>query len=420
MSIRSIVVMVSAMAAAVAGVSLWQTPDLRARAAAVIQAALNGQTEKADSAKHKNDDGHGQHGNDDHAGGAIKLTRQQIEGAGITVVPVKSSIIARRITVPGAVIPDADRLARVAAKVAGTIADLHKRLGDPVSSGELLGAVDSREVADAKSQYLAAVLTNDLQQTIFDRDKMLWEKRISSEQAHLRARAAAEETRIKLDVARQKLFALGIDAAAIEALPQENAAKLRRHELRAPIAGRVVDRRVNPGSPVQPETEVFVIADLSKVWIEMAVPPAEMPEVKEGQAVTIVNGSDEKSGHGKVIFISPLLDNETRSARVVAEVDNSSGRWRPGTFVTAAITVEEMNADLTVPRAALQNIAGEQVVFVRTKDGFEKREIVLGEGDDRAVEVVFGLDPGERIAAGNSFVLKAELGKADADHGHAH
>lgn len=421
---------VCAVALTAGGVAyaLYQLPALRTGFAAVLKEARGGEQQSAHADEHGHDDKHGHgpskksdgHGHEEagHAEGTITLTREQIEGADIKVAPAGPGKIIHRISVPGAVLPDADRIGRVAAKVAGTIAVLNKRLGDIVQEGELLGIVDSREVADAKSQYLAARLGFELQQTMFERDKTLWEKHISSEQVFLRARAAAEESRIRLDVARQKLFALGLDAATIEALPNEKAENLRRHELRAPIAGKVVDRRVNPGSPVQPETEVFVLAEMSMVWVEMAVPPAELALVKEGQPVLIVNGDDEKPGSGKVIFISPLLDNETRNARVVAEIDNASGRWRPGTFVTASIVVAETGVGVAVPRAALQTIGGENIVFVRTADGFEKREIVLGKGDSTSVEAVFGLDAGEEIAVSNSFVLKAELGKSEAEHVH--
>jgi len=109
------------------------------------------------------------------------------------------------------------------------------------------------------------------------------------------------------------------------------------------------------------------------------------------------------------VFISPLLDKDTRSARVIAEIDNHDGVWRPGTFVTAAISVEEQPVSVVVPNSAIQTIGGEKVVFVRTPDGFEKRAVVAGRSDDRLTEIATGLLPGEIIAAANTFLLKAEL-----------
>ena len=89
-------------------------------------------------------------------------------------------------------------------------------------------------------------------------------------------------------------------------------------------------------------------------------------------------------------------------------------------FVSADITVERQHVDLCVRRSALQTMRGEQVVFVRTETGFERREVVIGRADETCAEVIFGLDPGERVAVTSTFILKAELGKSEADHGHAH
>ena len=140
--------------------------------------------------------------------------------------------------------------------------------------------------------------------------------------------------------------------------------------------------------------------------------------MREGQAVKVGVGSDGPQADARIVFISPMLNQDTRSARVIASMENKDMAWRPGSFVTAQVTLEEHPVDVRLPRAALQSIKGEQVVFVRTKQGFEKRDVVLGKQDDAAVEVVFGLDPGEEVAVANSFVLKAELGKAEAEHAH--
>lgn len=148
------------------------------------------------------------------------------------------------------------------------------------------------------------------------------------------------------------------------------------------------------------------------------MPTADLPAIVEGQSVAISGGADGKPSEGRIVFISPMLNQETRSARVIAAMDNKDLTWRPGSYVTAQIVVDKQPVALRVPRAALQTINGEQVAFVRTPEGFEKREVVLGKGDDQAVEIVFGLDPGEIVAVSNSFVLKAELGKAEAEHQH--
>src|SRR5712672_3177786 len=173
--------------------------------------------------------------------GLAKLSSSAIEAAGIEVAEVKSGIIARRIIVPGTIVPQADRIAHVAVKLSSIVAELRKNIGDAVEKNEVLAILESREVADAKSEYLAARLTNELQQDLFERDKSLWDKRVSTEQQFLRSRNLAAQAKMRLNITRQKLFALGLTETEISALPDEPEPLLRRQEVRAPIAGRVAE-----------------------------------------------------------------------------------------------------------------------------------------------------------------------------------
>ena len=350
--------------------------------------------------------------------GTLKLDDGQIKTAGIEVTAAASGTIARRIAVPGTIVPSSDRVARVAVKLSATVLELRKKPGDMVSKGEVLAILESREVADAKSDYLAARLTSELDQELFERDRILWDKRVASEQQFLRSRNLAAQARMRLDTARQKLFALGFDTDEIAALPRTPEALMRRQEVRSPIAGRVVERKVDQGAAVgrdSLETELFVIVDLDRVWADISVSPSDLPVVKEGQTVEIAARGIAQVAHGTLIFINPLLDRESRSARAMAEIANSDGRWRPGTFVTASIVIEEHAVAVAVPAASVQTIGAEKVVFVRTPEGFAKRPVVLGRADDRKVEIVEGLRPGESIAASNSFLLKAEMLKGPAE-----
>jgi cobalt-zinc-cadmium efflux system membrane fusion protein len=348
----------------------------------------------------------------------IRLTDEQVAVAQIDLIAIQGGILARRLTVPGTIIPDADRIGRVSVKLSGTVAELRKKLGDLVAKDEVLAILESREVADAKSEYLAARLTNELQQELFERDKTLWEKNVATEQQYLRSRNLAAQTRMRLDISRQKLFALGLDANEIGELPNQPEALLRRQEVRSPRAGRVVERKVDLGTAVgrdNLETELFVVADLDRVWIELAVSPADLPAIKEGLMVSISARGVTKKAEGKVMFISPLLDRDTRAARVVAEIANADNIWRPGSFVTAAIAIEQQSVQLAVPIGAVQTLGNEKIVFVRAPDGFEKRTVVLGRNDDRFAEVTTGLQPGESVAVTNTFLLKAELMKGLAE-----
>ena len=344
----------------------------------------------------------------------VAMDGDRIKLAHIDLATVGPGMVAKRLAVPGTVIPDAGRVSHVSVKLSGTVAELRKNIGDDVTKGDVLAVLESREVADAKSDYLAARLANELQQDLTSRDKTLWEGRAVPEQQYIKSRNAAAQTEMRLNIARQKLLALGVEADEIVGLPQSPDASLRSQNVRAPVSGRLAERKVELGAAVgrdNLETELFVIVDLSRVWVELSVSSADLPQVREGQSVRVSARGLPETATGKIVFVSPLLDKETRTARVVAALDNSNGYWRPGSFVTAAIALSEHRAHVVVPASAIQNVDGGKAIFVRNKDGFEKRSVVLGEQDGQSVEVASGIAPGETIAVSNTFSLKAEFAK---------
>lgn len=359
--------------------------------------------------------GHGAEG--EGAEGVIRMTEEQLRSSRIDIATAAPGAVVRRLSLPGTVAASADRQARVPARVAGIVTALNRRLGDVVQVGEILAVIEGGEIATVKGEYLAALRTTELARVTFEREQRLWARRVSAEQDFLKARTDWQEAQIRLDLARQRLAALGLTEAELQELPRQPIEALRRREVRAPIAGRVTARPGVLGAAVTAETEIYSVAELSSVWVELAVPTASVEFAAEGAAVRL-RGDGDVQGEGRVVFLSPVLDPETRSARAVVEVPNPNGALRPGAYVTAELATAENAVDVIVPRAAIQQIGGENVVFVRTADGFEKREVVLGQGDQENVEIVFGLDPGERFAASNTFILKAEIGKAEAEHAH--
>ncbi len=355
------------------------------------------------------------------APGHIELSEDQIRDSGITIAKASGGMLKRHFLAPGSLIPDADHIGRVSVRVLATVSELRKRLGDSVEKGEIVAAIESREVADAKSEYLAARLTNDLQQTPYNRPKTLVESRTVSENEFLRTRLTANDAQIKLDGARQKLFALGLSESEIADLPNQPAESLRKQFLRSPISGRVSERRVDLGGLIGregQESELFVIVNLDDIWVDLAVSPEDIGAVREGVKVRIRAIGTEDEATADVIFVSPLLDRDTRNARVIATMPNRDHRWKPGTFVTAEVPLAGGPSTVIVSKKALQTIKGTPTVFVRDADGFEARSVRTGREDDDDIEIVAGLSAGETIAVGNSFTLKAELEKDEAEHDH--
>ena len=205
-------------------------------------------------------------------------------------------------------------------KTQGTVAELRKGLGDRVAKGEVVALLDSREIADAKGEYLAARLSAALQKTLYERDQSLWDKRISSEQQYLRSQASYEELKVKVDSARRKLTFLGLGPAEIEALPTLPAAQFERQEIRSPIAGRIVERRVDLGAAVgrdNLETELYSVVNLAQVWVDLAVSPGDLPLAREGQTVTVRDPGHrrERRGQDRIHRPGPRPEHPRRKGR---------------------------------------------------------------------------------------------------------
>ena len=347
--------------------------------------------------------------------GVVLMDDPGIALAQIEVQAVGPGNLAKRLGVSGTIVPDASRVAHVSVKLSGVVAELRKNIGDDVTKDEVIAVLESREVADAKSDYLAARLSNELQQDLTARDKSLWDGRAVPEQQYIKSRNAAAQTVMRFGIARQKLLALGVRDDEISGLPQAPDASLRSQNVRAPISGRVAERKVELGNAVgrdNLETELFVLIDLAHVWVELSVSSPDLPMVREGQSVAVTLRGFPDATTASIVFVSPLLDKDTRTARVVAAIENADGRWRPGSFISAAIAIEERPTAVIAPLSAIQTVQGRKVVFVRTKDGFEKRDVLLGQRDGQSIEIASGLSAGETVAVSNTFSLKAELSKS--------
>ena len=381
--------------------------------------------EKHDESKeekhgHGHEDEHGHGGGEaegEHAEGIIALSAEQITAAGIKVAAVGPGKLAREVSVPGKIVAAADRMAQIVPKVGGTVTEAKKNLGDTVEKGEVLALIESREMAESVADYLAAKRAEELARTTFNREKGLWDKKITAEQDYLTAKNAHQEAKIRLDLTRQKLQALGHDEEMIKTYESAGSAdRLRFHELRSPLPGRIIARELTLGEYVDATHSAYAVADLSVVWVETAIAPGDLPFVKEGQ-IANVTGSGGKT-EGKLIFVSPAIDPETRAAKAIIELENADGKWRPGEFANAAIATSAQDTDLIVPKEAIQTIEGKPVAFVRNDKGFEKRDVVTGREDSRHIEIVSGVAFGEPVAVSSTFTLKAELGKSEAEHEH--
>ncbi|WGS18373.1 MULTISPECIES: divalent metal ion exporter adaptor subunit IhpB [unclassified Bradyrhizobium] len=196
----------------------------------------------------------------------------------------------------------------------------------------------------------------------------------------------------------------------------ESNQSLTPYELKAVLAGTVIDRQTTLGEYVSEQKPAFVIADLSTVWVDFSVYRRDIGRVHVGDPVFIDPADGRPTIEAKISYLSPVGSSETQSALARAIVPNPDQRLRPGLFVTGRLTLSERKVPVAVKSSALQTIENRTVVFVRSGDRFEPRDVELGERDPQFVEITFGVLEGDVYAARNSFILKSEMGKGAADN----
>ncbi len=336
------------------------------------------------------------HGDDDHADEAgLTLSERDRSAAGIELATAGPGRLELHTRFLGEVRVNEERLAHVVPPVPGVVREVSVRIGDDVRAGQLLAVLASRELAEARAQYLGARGRRELAVISYEREKELWEREILAEQSYLDARQALSEADIEFQTAEQTLHALGVNDDELDTLTASHeAGALTRHELRAPIGGTVIELHLVLGETVGEDSDVLAIADLGTVWIDLDVPQSDLGSIREGQATAL--------------------------ARV--EIPNTNGQWRPGLFVTAYAASEQLEVPIMIPKDAVQSLEGETVVFIPDGDAFESVPVVLGRTNGTHVEIETGLGQGEQYVAEGAFALKAEVVTSglDSHAGHGH
>lgn len=302
-----------------------------------------------------------------------------------------------------------DRMAHVVPRVAGVAEAVQVQQGERVRAGQVLAVLASTALSDQRSELLTAQRRLEAAQATHERERRLWEARISAEQDFQQAQTALREAEIAVANARHKLAALGAGASS---------SSLSRLEIRAPFEATVVERHLSRGEAVREDANLFTLADLRTVWADFAVAPKDLAVVRVGQAVEVSSTAFDEKVQGQVSYVGPLLGEQTRTARARVTLDNPQGAWRPGLFVTVRVKGAAQTLPLTVPVSAVQAMDQQSVVFVARPGGFERRAVQLGRSDGVRSEVTAGLKAGERIAVRQVQVLKSELGKSSAEHSH--
>jgi cobalt-zinc-cadmium efflux system membrane fusion protein len=344
--------------------------------------------------------------------GVVSVDSATMASVGIRVAAVTSAP-AGGLAVTGTITYDANLVSHIGSRTPGRVVELRADLGDAVKSGQVLAVLESPEVGQVRSEEREAEELLAIAQENFDREQRLETQGISSRKELLDAEADLRRTEAALRSARERLRVLGAGHG--------NGGEFG---LTAPFAGVVVERQVTRGEMADPEDQLFVIADLSRVWVLLNVFERDLATVRVGLPVQVTTSAwPGRAFAGRIVYLGAVLDTATRTIQARIEVPNRDGALRPGMFATARISASGEGPTMPViPRDAVQELEGETVVFVPNDHPgeFRAQAVVVGApvGADM-VSIVSGLAIGDMIVVSGAFMLRSELAKGEiGEHGH--
>ena len=349
------------------------------------------------------------------------------QSSGVEVEIVAPQQIAGSIAATGKVLVMEDRVANIGPVHEGRIVNLYAGQGSVVRKGQKLADLESADIDQAEADYLKALADYEnvnrtsaaevkFAQATYDRTKMLYEKTITAgknlqqaehdlELAKSAAASSVAGARVALASARRHLLILGLKDSAIDALANKsNLGSV--FSLTAPISGVVVERNATVGATVGSDASLFKIIDLSSVWIDANVFEKDLGRVRRGQEVRVtVPAFPGVTFMGRVILISSVVNPETRGVQVRTEVANPDGRLRPDMFANVEIITDVRRAAISLPQSAVLDDGGKKIVFVQTDKGYEKHIVTVGIQSDDRVEILDGLQAGDKVVVKGNYLL---------------
>lgn len=340
------------------------------------------------------------------------------KAAGIITVEARAGQLTEKVHANGRVVFDGTRTAHLAGRIPGVIREFLKDLGQEVEAGEALVVIDSMDLGESESEYLAALAAVDLARKNAERERALAERSATSQKELLTAEAEYGAAEARFSLVQDRLKNLGVDDDEIERLRKERKISSRL-VMTAPFAGTIVEREGTIGELTDPAKTLVTLTDLSRVWILLDIFEKDVARVEVGQKATfIADAYPDKSFRGTLTWISSQVDPETRTLAARMEVKNQGRLLKANFFGKATVSVREEAEALTVPKEAVQWEGCHNVVFVPLQEGqYQTRKVQLGYAGDGFYEVTEGLLAGERVVTTGSFLLKTEILKGSIGAG---
>lgn len=377
-------------------------------------------SKKTESEGHGHDEGNAEHSDEDsseegHAEeGEIQLTSQQMVEQGLKVAVASTGLVEKLTTLPGKLVVNTDQQAHISPNFSGHVEQVNVALGQSVQKGQTLAVLIVPELIDQQANLRMAQVNLDLARKDYQREQQLWSQGISAKQDYQRAENAYRQAQITVQSSQARLNALGASG-------NNNG----RFLIKAPISGVISQKDIVVGENVQLADQLFVIENLKDLWLEFNLPNTSNIHLQAGQILNFKTNGSDQNYQAKVQTLNSQADLQTGRLQVRAKVTTQADVLRPNVLVNVFVTDAQAKTALRVQKKALQQVEGKPVVFVIESEEkglvhlkAQPIEVGVSSQDGQWLEVISGLTEGQKYIADGSFLLKSELEKDEAGHGH--
>ena len=346
--------------------------------------------------------------------GEIQLTSQQMVEQGLKVAVASTGLVEKLTTLPGKLVVNTDQQAHISPKFSGYVEQINVALGQSVQKGQTLAVLIVPELIDQQANLRMAQVNLDLARKDYQREQQLWSQGVSAKQDYQRAENAYRQAQITVQSSQARLNALGASG-------NNNG----RFLIKAPISGVISKKDIVVGENVQLADQLFVIENLKDLWLEFNLPNTSNIQLQVGQILNFKTNGSDQNYQAKVQTLNPEADLQTGRLQVRAKVTTQADVLRPNVLVNVFVTDAQAKTALRVQKKALQQVEGKPVVFVIESEEkglvhlkAQPIEVGVSSQDGQWLEVISGLTEGQKYIAQGSFLLKSELEKDEAGHGH--
>ena len=364
-----------------------------------------GNAEQSD--KDSSEEGHAEEGE-------IQLTSQQMVEQGLKVAVASTGLVEKLTTLPGKLVVNTDQQAHISPNFSGYIEQVNVALGQSVQKGQTLAVLIVPELIDQQANLRMAQVNLDLARKDYQREQQLWSQGISAKQDYQRAENAYRQAQITVQSSQARLNALGASG-------NNNG----RFLIKAPISGVISKKDIVVGENVQLADQLFVIENLKDLWLEFNLPNTSNIHLQAGQILNFKTNGSDQNYQAKVQTLNSQADLQTGRLQVRAKVTTQADVLRTNVLVNVFVTDAQAKTALRVQKKALQQVEGKPVVFVIESEEkglvhlkAQPIEVGVSSQDGQWLEVISGLTEGQKYIADGSFLLKSELEKDEAGHGH--